>query len=73
MNNKRLIQYKNDGYWTYWIRGEDNPCNCGANCFHKEYDINLNKIFCVCNSCKCDIYTVKDEFIEEELKEEKWL
>ena len=52
---KRKIQYYNDesrGIWTYMVKGESNPCGCGSNCYHKEYEPESETLFCVCNACR---------------------
>ena len=69
---KRKIQYYDDGeyYHNYWVKGENNPCGCGSNVYHLEYD--GKKIYGVCNACNTDIYEYKDEYIEEELKQGIW-
>ena len=70
--NKRKIQYYDNGkqYHTYYVKGENNPCGCGSNCYHYEYD--GKKIYGVCNACDTDIYELKDEYVEEILKEGIW-
>lgn len=66
-----LKQYDEDGnLQNYWVRGEKNPCGCGSNLFHYEYD--GKDILCICNSCKAEIYTVKDECKDEDLKRGIW-
>lgn len=68
---KILKQYDEKGNLeNYWVRGEKNPCGCGSNLFHYQYDGDT--IVCVCNSCKAEIYTIKDEYKEEELKKGVW-
>ena len=70
---KRKIQhYENEeeGIWCYFIKGQMNPCNCGSNCYHHEYD-NI-KLYGVCNACKQDIYEYKNEYIKEELEKGIW-
>ena len=52
------------------LKGENNPCGCGSNCYHDEYD--GKKIYGVCNACDTDIYELKDEYVEEKLKEGIW-
>lgn len=70
---KRKIQYYKDkpnDIWSFWIKGEKNPCKCGSNCFHHQYD--GNEVYCVCNSCGKDIYTVIPEYKEETLSKGIW-
>lgn len=70
----RKIQYDNVGnnIWCYYIKNTKNPCECGSNCYHQEYDNKERIIYCVCNSCKKDIYVIRDEYIQEELKKGEW-
>ena len=58
---------------TNFIKDEFNPCGCGSNCFHYEYDKARNIIYGVCNVCDIDIYEVKKEYIAEELRIGKWI
>lgn len=52
--HNRKIQYYNDGgIWSYFSKGEMNPCGCENNCFHHEYD--GEKMYCVRNACNEDI------------------
>ena len=69
---KRKIQYYDNSkyYHSYWVEGEKNPCGCGSNVYHLEYD--GKKIYGVCNACNADIYEYKDEYIEEKLKQGIW-
>lgn len=71
---KRKIQYYDDiknGIWCYMVKGgEMNPCGCGSNCYHHEYD--GIKLYGVCNSCQRDIYEYKEEYIEDELSRGIW-
>lgn len=73
--SKRLIQCHKDteNPWQYYTGEGKNPCGCGSNCFHYEYDKVLNKIYGVCNCCNTDIYEVKEEYIKEKLSTGKWL
>jgi len=72
---KRLTQCYDgtDKVWCYYDGQERNPCGCGSNCYHYEYDEENNKIYGVCNSCKTIIYEVKDEYISEKLLKGVWL
>lgn len=68
----RKIQcHKDDeSIWSYFVPGENNPCGCGSNCYHLEYD-GAN-VFGVCNACESDIYEVKPEYTEQYLKDGIW-
>lgn len=69
---KRKIQYYDSRkqYHTYMVEGERNPCGCGSNCYHLEYD--GEKIYGVCNGCNTDIYEIKDEYVKEKLNQGIW-
>lgn len=69
---KRKTQcYKdNKKIWCYYSSDSLNPCGCGSNCYHYEFD--GKKIYGVCNACDTDIYEVKDEYMREKLKEGTW-
>ncbi len=69
---KRKIQYYDSGkqYHTYMVKEERNPCGCGSNCYHLEYD--GEKIYGVCNACDTDIYEIKDEYVKEKLNQGIW-
>ena len=71
---KRLTQCYDDDeeIWQYADK-ERNPCGCGSNCFHYEYDRINNVIYGVCNACEKDIYIVKEEYMNEKLHTGKWL
>lgn len=70
--NVRKVQHYADskGIWCYYDGEENNPCGCGSNCYHYEYD--GEKIYGVCNACKTDIYEMKPEYVEEKLKQGVW-
>ena len=72
---RRLTQcYEdNENMWQYYDGQENNPCDCGSNCYHYEYDRINNKIYAVCNCCKTDIYVMKEEYMDEKLHTGKWL
>lgn len=72
---RRLSQRHNDSsnLWQYYTGNGSNPCGCGSNCFHYEYDKVDNTIYGVCNACNKDIYVVREEYKEEKLKEGKWV
>lgn len=57
--------------WCYYDGKNRNPCGCGSNCYHYEYD--GEKIYGVCNACKADIYEMKPEYVEEKLKQGVWI
>lgn len=69
---KRKIQYYDSGnqYHTYMAGRDRNPCGCGSNCYHLEYD--GEKIYGVCNACGIDIYEIKDEYVKEKLDQGIW-
>lgn len=71
-SKQRKIQYYKgtDRVKSYYSSGEMNPCGCGSNCFHYEYD--GSKIYGVCNACDIDIYVLKNEYVEEKLAQEIW-
>lgn len=73
MGIKRKKQYYEDetGLWTYLIKGVRNPCGCGSNCYHQEYD--GKNIICVCNACGQDIYEIKEDHIEDMLNTGVWM
>lgn len=56
--------------WTYYVAKQANPCGCGSNCYHYEFD--GKDIFGVCNACHEDVYQIKEEFIEEYLERGVW-
>lgn len=72
ITDKRKTQcYKDDGkVWCYYSSDSLNPCGCGSNCYHYEFD--GKKIYGVCNACDTDIYEMKNEFVKEKLKQGIW-
>ena len=70
MITKKYYSDNPDKVHSYWIEGKRNPCECGSNVFHYEYD-GIN-IFAKCNSCNKTIYEIKKEYIEECLSEGLW-
>lgn len=72
---RRLTQYYEDSenIWQYYVSDEKNPCGCGSNCYHYEYDRIDNKVYGVCNCCGTDIYEIKEEYMNEKLHTGKWL
>ena len=57
--------------WTYYIAGTKNPCGCGSNCYHYEYD--GKRVIGVCNGCGADIYELNGDLVEGRLAEGVWL
>jgi hypothetical protein len=76
-HKSRLVQYHeyNDIVWSYYHYplGKNNICGCGSNCCHYEYDKLENKIYGVCDGCGAEIYEIKKEYIDKELKVGRWL
>ena len=72
---RRLTQCYEDSenMWQYFDGDENNPCGCGSNCYHYEYDRIGNKVYGVCNFCGTDIYEVREEYMDEKLHTGKWL
>lgn len=71
MLNRKTQCYKDsDRIWCYYSK-EPNPCGCGSNCFHYEYD--GHRVIGICNACKSNIYTVKDEYTQEFLEKGTWI
>ncbi len=72
---RRLTQCYEDSenIWQYYDGDKNNPCGCGSNCYHYEYDRIDNKVYGVCNSCDMDIYEMKEEYMNEKLNTGKWL
>jgi len=56
---RKLLLDKNGEVEGFFIKGERNPCGCGSNVFHKEY--NGKTLFGVCNACERDIYEYYDD------------
>lgn len=48
----------------------DNPCGCGCNLYHLEYD--GSEVFTVCNSCGKDIAIIEKNQAKELLKQGSW-
>lgn len=72
--SNRLVQCDEDGdIKSYFIRDEINPCGCGSNCYHHQYDKKSDIIYCVCNACNLDIYTIKKQYKDETLNKDRWL
>lgn len=71
---KRLTRCHDSGnIWCYYDSNGNNPCGCGSNCYHYEYDLMKKKIYGVCNACGIDIYEVKEEYTGEKLQTGQWL
>lgn len=51
----------------YMTPGVKNPCLCGGNCFHQEFDESTGKVFGVCSVCGTEIYEVREEYASAEL------
>lgn len=70
-NKKRQYQrYDSGNVWCYYNPYKRNPCGCGSNCYHYEYD--GEKIYGVCNGCQTDVYEVKPEYIDGKLATGVW-
>lgn len=72
-NEKKRVEqcYEDSGnVWCYYDGEHGNPCGCGSNCYHYEYD--GENIYGVCNGCQTDIYEMKPEYVEEKLKQGIW-
>ncbi len=64
---RRKIQYceDNETIHSYYVPHERNPCGCGSNLYHLQYD--GKNIYGVCNACKEDLYIYNDDVILEKL------
>ena len=72
LRSRKILCYKGTkDVWTFFISGQRNPCGCGSNCYHEEYD--GEKVIGVCNACNQDIYEMKPECAKDELKRETWI
>ena len=60
---RRKIQYceDNETIHSYYVPHERNPCGCGSNLYHLQYD--GKNIYGVCNACKEDLYIYNDDVI----------
>ena len=58
-----------EGISEYYTK-EMNPCRCGSNCQHYEYD--GKNVFVVCNGCWSDLAIIKPEYAEEYLNKGIW-
>lgn len=69
----RKVQcYEDDeSIWSYYTAGTMNPCGCGSNCYHFEFD--GERVIGVCNACRRDIYEVLPEFTDKYLSKGKWV
>ena len=57
MSERRKVLFSDAGSerpQTYFTSGQRNPCGCGSNCYHYEFD--GENIYGVCNACGRDIY-----------------
>ncbi len=68
---KILFHENSKELWQFFIENQKNPCGCGSNMFHYEYDDS--KIYGVCNACGEKIYTVAEPFVKEYLEMGKWI
>ena len=68
-----LTQYHEDSgnIWQY-MSEEPNPCECGSNVYHLEYDEKYGNIYGVCNACDTIIYKLTEEYVKEKLKQGVW-
>lgn len=53
---------------SFIVKAQRNPCGCGSNCFHKEFDGKT--LYGVCNACDRDIYEFKWD--ENYIKNSEW-
>lgn len=70
---RRKKQYYDDEPETlcsYYVKHERNPCGCGSNLYHYEYD--GKDVYGVCNACWEDIYILNEDYAQEELKKRIW-
>ena len=69
---RRKIQYCEDNktIHSYYVPHERNPCGCGSNLYHLQYDVK--NIYGVCNACKEDLYIYNDDVIQENLNKGIW-
>lgn len=71
LNPRKIQKYPGTkNVWTYYTSNTQNPCECGSNCYHYEYD--GQKVIGVCNACSQDIYEVKSEYVQEYLDKGIW-
>ena len=61
-----------ENIWQYYSE-YGNPCGCGSNCYHFEYDRITEEIYGICNCCNKKIYIVDKEYKDTKLKQGKWL
>ncbi len=69
----RTKQYYKDAPKTihsYYVPHEKNPCGCGSNVYHYEYD--GKDVYGVCNACERDIYILDKDGAQEKLKSGIW-
>ena len=65
--------YEDSGnIWQYYNEF-GNPCGCGSNCYHFEYDRIDGEIYGVCNCCNKNVYIVDKQFKDGKLKQGKWI
>lgn len=68
---KTLYHDNGTELWQFFIEGQKNPCECGSNMFHYEYD--GEKIYGICNCCGQRIYTVATSYVQGYLDMGKWI
>ena len=70
----RTVQHYNyeDHVWTYYNPEGNNPCGCGSNCYHYEYDQRDDEIYGVCNGCDKDIYIIDKKYKNQRLEIGVW-
>lgn len=67
---KKLYHENSNELWQFFIENTKNPCECGSNMFHYEYD--GKNMYGVCNACGERIYTVQDEYVQGYLDLGEW-
>ena len=72
MLNRKVQHHDNEKQqiWCYMVEGQSNPCGCGSNVYHMEYD--GEDVYGVCNSCGKDIYAIDEDYRNELLKKGIW-
>lgn len=66
--NKRKIKLLDGEIQSFWFKSERNPCGCGSNLFHEEF--NGKTLYGVCNACDSDIYELK--FDADYIEKSEW-
>ena len=72
MIKERKKQYSANGtFIKSRVRfNSNNPCGCGCNLYHLEYD--GSEVFTVCNSCGKDIAIIEKNQAKELVKQGSW-